>query len=53
MSATKHRIKPSPKFNKRNEVVHLTLPSDIFSIQVKFGTCCITGQYGRVQTKRK
>ena len=53
MSTTKYRIKPSHKFNKRNEVVHLTLPSDVFSVQVKFGACYIMGQYGQVRNKRK
>ena len=53
MSTTKYRIKPSNKFNKRNGVVQLTLPSDILSVQVKFGSCYITGQYGEVWNKRK
>ena len=53
MPTTKYRIKPSHKFNKRNEVVHLTLPSDVLSVQVKFGSCYITGQYGQVWNKRK
>ena len=35
------------------EVVHLTFPPHIFSIQVKSGVCCITGKWGRVQNKIK
>ena len=35
------------------EVVYLTLPPHIFSIQVKFGAFYITGHWGRVQNKIK
>ena len=35
------------------EGVHLTLPSHIFSIQVKSGACYITGQWERVRNKIK
>ena len=35
-----------------SEGFHLTFPP-IFSVQVKFGACYITGQCGRVQNKIK
>ena len=35
------------------EGVHLTLPPNIFSAQVKSGACYITGQWGWVQNKKK
>ena len=41
------------KYDSIYEVVHLTLLSHIFSIQVRFGACDVTGQWGRLQNKRK
>ena len=33
------------------EGVHLTLPPDIFSVQVKSGSCYIMDQWGQLQNK--
>ena len=41
------------KLKKKCEGVHLTLPSHILFIQVRSGTCYITGKWGRVQNKIK
>ena len=43
-------LKTTPNYSQT--VIHRTFPH-IFSIQVKSGTCYITGQWGRVQNKIK
>ena len=41
------------KYDSIYEVGHLTLPSHIFLIQVRFGASDVTGQWGRLQNNRK
>ena len=41
------------KINSAYEGVHLTLPPHIVSVQVKSGTCYITGQWGASSEQNK
>ena len=47
------RIKYIYEEYQQHKGVHQTLPFHIFSVQVKFEACYITGQWGRVQNKAK